>query len=87
MPDSDHASADRRSRRAEADDRDGDKVVLTRPGGAANYGYAYHEINDDGTPVCGAPGVSDNTAFNRVTIREAKSREKAPCQTCKRLTE
>lgn len=76
-------SSSERDQLAEADWREDQYKVLTRPNGAANKGYAYHEPNEDSEPLCGAgdPGIN----FVTVSVGEAKRRNKAPCQMCDRI--
>ena len=48
-----HPTASEREQRAATDSRPESTEVLTHRRSAANGGYAYHRIADDGTPVCG----------------------------------
>lgn len=72
-----------RDRLAENDTRDGSKPVLTDPKNASQHGYAYHVIDDDGGPVCGAGGPEKT--FRELSIEEAQRKNKAPCQMCERI--
>lgn len=67
------------------DDRDRDLQVLITPKNAANYGYAYHVIDSDEEPVCGAGGP--DAEFVEVSIAEAQRKNKAPCQMCDRIVD
>lgn len=80
-----HPDTDERASRAESDTRDPETLVLTGPRGAANYGYAYHRIADDGTPLCGGGRRTDLNDFETVTIAEAQRRNKSPCGSCERI--
>jgi len=83
MPDTSRPTTDERDNRAEQDWRDNDHRVLTRQQGAANYGYAYHEPNEDGEPACNAGGPE--AKFIEVTVAEAQRRNKSPCKMCNRI--
>ena len=83
MPPDNRPSTEERERLSSTDTRPEDKTVLTRPNGAANGGYAYHEANEDGQPLCNAG--NPDTEFEEVTISEAKRRNKSPCQMCIRI--
>lgn len=83
MPANSNPTSLEREQIAASDWRGTDDIVLTSPNGAANYGYAYHEPNSDGNPLCGA-GDEDNQ-FEEVTVKQAQSRNKCPCKMCDRL--
>jgi len=70
-------TASQRETRATDDARPPETVVLTTRTGAANSGYAYHDIGSNNQPACGAGGSSRE--FETVTISEARHRNKAPC--------
>jgi hypothetical protein len=82
---SDRPTASQRERRSEGESRPPDTEVITTRTGAANSGYAYHDIDEDGTPRCGAGGSPRE--FERILISEARRRQKAPCKVCQRLRE
>ena len=67
----------------EQDTQSDNELVLTTSTGAANSGYAYHEIGDDGKPVCG----KTHPKLEPVSREEAKRRNKSPCGTCARLSD
>jgi len=72
-----------RDKLAEQDWCNKDHTVLTRQQGASNYGYAYHEPNENNEPVCNAGGPEDE--FTKVTVAEAQHRNKSPCKMCDRI--
>lgn len=77
---------DERQKLADEDPRDeSTTVLLFRRAGC--HSYAYHDIDDDGTPICGAHKRSKATRSEPVTLAEAKSRGKAPCGSCRRFRE
>jgi hypothetical protein len=80
---SDRPTRKERQSRSNGDSRTSEKEVLTTKTGAANSGYAYHDVGPDGTPRCGAGGSSRE--FESVTIAEAQRRNKAPCKICRKL--
>lgn len=59
------------------------ETVLADPRGTANYGYAYHRIGDDGTPLC----RPDADGLEEMTVQDAQDRGKSPCGMCKRLNQ
>lgn len=73
-----HPTASERKRRREEDPGYESDMVAMTPQGAANSGYAYHDVSDTGIPVCGAGGP--DSQFVRVTRELAKRRHKSPCQ-------
>lgn len=76
-------TSDERDKLAKADWRSPNSIVVTRPYGSANYGYAYHERGEDGSPLCGAGDTDDE--FESVTVADAQRRNKSPCQMCNRI--
>jgi len=85
MPANSTPGTKERAKLAQQDWRESDHLVLSRPQGASNYGYAYHEMNDEGEPICGAGGPE--TEFKEITVIEAQNRGKCPCQMCERIIE
>jgi hypothetical protein len=85
---SDREISDRPTRRqrdmlASRDDRNEKTRVATTPTGASQSGYAYHHVDRNGDPICGAGGP--DTEFELVTIHEAQKRHKSPCRMCDRI--
>ncbi len=76
-------SSEKREELAGEDGRPDDYNVLIRPNGAANGGYAYHEPNDEGDPLCNAG--NQQVKYQEVTMSEAKYKNKSPCQMCNRI--
>lgn len=60
-----------------------DVVVLSDPRGTAKYGYAYHRIGEDGTPLC----RPDRGVLEEMTVAQAHRKNKVPCGMCTRLGE
>jgi hypothetical protein len=85
MPTGDKPTATERAVLATDDTRDDSTAVLTTVTGAANGGYVYHRIGDDGRPLYGAGGPE--TDLVRETIAAARRRNNAPCQRCRQLAE
>lgn len=86
MPADSDPTVEERAKLAEQDRRDEDRTVASSPKGASNYGYAYHEITDDGDSViCGAGTLGKE--FTRMKVSDAHRRNKSPCQMCKRILE
>lgn len=76
-----------RAELADSDPRPSYELVLILPAKApGSNGHSYHEISDDGTPVCGGPGPA-RTEYVAVTRREAKDRDRAPCRSCEKFTQ
>lgn len=76
-------SSEERAKLASKDTRSEDYIVTTRPTGAANGGYAYHESDEDGEPLCNAGGP--DATFEELTIKEAKRKNKSPCELCEMI--
>lgn len=57
------------------------ETVLADPRGSANYGYAYHRIGKDGTPLC----RPDADGLEKIDIQSAQERGKVPCGMCERI--
>lgn len=75
-----------RRQRATVDTRPADDRVAILPTRANNGSYAYHELDDEDSPVCGGGGVLDDEEWVYLPRREAKARGKSPCGTCWWLT-
>ncbi|QIO20873.1 hypothetical protein [Haloarcula sp. JP-L23] len=85
MPADSRPNSDERQHQAEQDTRADGMDVLITPSGSANGGYAYHDMDKKGQPICNAG--DQNTEFKKVEISEAKRLNKTPCGMCKRLRE
>lgn len=69
--------------RTRDESRDGSTPVLVQAGEPTGGGYAYHDMNTDGRPLCGAG--DQETEYMTVTIDEARRHGKSPCQRCRQL--
>lgn len=77
-------SREERARAAASDSRgDGDAVGIVQR--AAGSAYAYHELDEDGRPLCNCADRPDVSGFEAVTRAEARRRGRAPCGNCARL--
>lgn len=76
---------DQRLRIAAADPRPDDDDVLVLPTREVDGSYAYHEVDEDGHPVCGGGGAISDSEWLAVTREEARTRGKAPCHSCLRV--
>lgn len=76
-----HPTSEQRELLRVRDNRSRERMIVCDSGGASNGGYAYHEIDDDGAPLCGAaPG-----SLTTMTIKEAEWNQKSPCGRCERM--
>lgn len=75
-----------RMRRASEDTRPATDRVALLPARTIDGSYAYHDIGEDGLPVCGGGGGRDDEQWIHLSREDAKARGKAPCGTCARLT-
>lgn len=73
--------------RLAADDTRTDETrvgVFRRSSGSA---YAYHDLDESGDPVCSCSSRTKATAFEIISLEEAKRRGKSPCGSCRQILE
>lgn len=77
-----------RVRRAAQDPRPETERVALLPARTIDGSYAYHEIDEEGLPVCGGGGGGglDDEKWIHLPRSDAKDRGKSPCGTCWWLT-
>lgn len=77
-----------RVRRASRDPRPETERVALLPARTIDGSYAYHEIDEEGLPVCGGGGGGglDDEQWIHLPRGDAKARGKSPCGTCWSLT-
>lgn len=77
-----------RVRRASRDPRPETERVALLPARTIDGSYAYHEIDEEGLPVCGGGGGGglDDEQWIQLPRGDAKARGKSPCGTCWSLT-
>lgn len=69
--------------RQSEENRSGCTNVLADPRGSSNYGYAYHRVDEDGSPLC----RPTSEGLEEMTINRAQRKGKTPCQMCDRISE
>lgn len=72
---------EQRVRAAAADTRD-DAAMVAIVQRAAGSAYAYHELGEDGQPLCSCLNRADVDGVTEVTRAEARRRGRSPCARC-----